>query len=81
MPVGNMMQQNGGAVAPVANGAAEENHHAAAARMNGRERNIARQRERQRATDEAAIRREESFQAAMAADPNMSCEELEKLLT
>ena len=81
MPIGNMMSQmagnlmqpNGAAVAP-ANGA-EENR-----RMTGRERNEARQMERQRAADEAAISREESIQAALAADPNMTREELERMI-
>ena len=70
-----------------------ENHQAAAnmdvpaapqvnpgARMSGRERSASRQRERERAADEAAIHREESIQAAMDNDPNISHRELERMI-
>lgn len=72
------MMQNVGAVAPVANGAGE--NHQEQRRLTGRERLEARQMERQRAADEAAISREESIQLALAADPNMTREELERMI-
>jgi len=82
MPAGNMMHlmaANSGAVAPVADNGAGENHQEQR-RLTGRERIEARQMERQREADNARIQREESIQAAMRADPNITREELEDQL-
>ena len=50
------------------------------ARTTARERNETRQREREEERNQAWLRREESIQAALDADPNITRAELERML-